>query len=487
MTNKTISLQDICEKCTYKEQEHFIDMTDFYVDDYVEIISHLKPLNIWWVDVTIMDLFNIPFNSDIEIIELIKKRFFIDITTQEWIYKINDLFSKAKKIYESRYLKKLPIKISRLKFRNTKSIIDFLRETKTNKTTWALNCAIAKISYATFDVLSNEKVRRESFLDKQFISEYLERPFQIEEWYEDENGNIYRNGKVVINWQVITFRLISRQKWSESIIWKQLSEAKYYSTNEFFDLVWVTVYVENDVQAALMMQYIDQMIYAGKAKIKNKNWINIENVLIWTELNDEFYEKLEKATRQTSDEEISEEEKEFNERKKSSSLKYKEIKLVWYILLSLEEWKYLIWIEIKFVVGWHDNEQWISFQTIYDYLKRFRELTRLWIPIRKIDIINYVNDFFEHIEENLKKKNKNKETYYKELFKDLLDLWFIEDNFELTWDEINNEKILALWLYKYFESKLIKIRFPHSKKEYYFDESILKMRDVWLYKDFEQI
>gem|GEM_PF-4246723 len=40
---------------------------------------------------------------------------------------------------------------------------------------------MAKISYATFDVLSNEKVRIESFLDKQFISEYLERPFQIEE------------------------------------------------------------------------------------------------------------------------------------------------------------------------------------------------------------------------------------------------------------------------------------------------------------------
>jgi hypothetical protein len=44
---------------------------------------------------------------------------------------------------------------------------------------------------------------------------------------------------------------------------------------------------------------------------------------------------------------------------------------------------------------------------------------------------------------------------------------------------------LALWLYKYFLSKLTKIKFPHSKIEYFFDENILKLRDVWLYKQFE--
>jgi hypothetical protein len=46
MATKTITPQDVCEKCTSKEEEHFINMTDFYVEDYCEIITHLKPLNV---------------------------------------------------------------------------------------------------------------------------------------------------------------------------------------------------------------------------------------------------------------------------------------------------------------------------------------------------------------------------------------------------------------------------------------------------------
>ena len=46
MTNKTITVQDVCEKCTCKDQEQLIDMSEFYVDDYRKIISHLKPIRI---------------------------------------------------------------------------------------------------------------------------------------------------------------------------------------------------------------------------------------------------------------------------------------------------------------------------------------------------------------------------------------------------------------------------------------------------------
>lgn len=491
MANKAITVQDICERCTCKEQEHFIDMTDFYVEDYREIIWHLKPLNIGWIDVTIMDLFNIPLAWDKWIVDFIKQRLNIDITTQDWIEEINKLFEQSKEFYEKRYLKSIPIKLKKITFKNTQSVINFLRETKTNKTTGSLNCAIAKVAYAVDDVLSNEKVRRESFLDRQFIWEYLEKPFQIEEWYEDKNWNIYRNWKVVIDTKIINFKIIARQKWSESIIGKQLADSKYFSTDEFLDLVWSTIYVENDSEAALMMQYIDQMIYKWKAKIKNKNWLDLNAVKKDVYLNKEFYLKLEKETKETEDDDISDEEREFNERKKSTSEKYKEIKLVGKVELSLEEWikatKYPVGTEIKFVVGWHDNEEWISLQSIYDYAKRFRELTRLWIPIRKIDIVNYVNDFFENIDEILKKKNKEKSIYFAELFRDLFEKWCIERELKLNGNEQSNEKILAIWLFKYFESKLVKVKFSHSKKTYYFDEQILKMRDAWLYKKIEAI
>lgn len=493
MAQKTILLQDICEKCTCKEEESFIDMTDFYIEDYREIVTHQKPLNINGVDVTVMDLFNIPLGTDKGIIDFIKARLHIDIETERWIEEINDLFEKSKDFYEKRYLKTLPFKLKKMIFKNTLSIINFLRETKTNKSSWALHCAISKVAYAVDDVLSNEKVRRAVFLDRQFISEHLEKPFQIEEWYEDKNGNIYRTGKVVIDNNVINFKLIARQKGSESIMGKQLADAKYYSINEFKDLVGITIYVEKDYEAALMMQYIDQMLYKGRAQIKNKDGLELDEVKKHTYLNEKFYLKLEKETKKDEivEEEISDEEREFNERKKSTSEKYKEIKLIGNVNLSLEEWgkssKYPIGTEIKFVVWWHDNEEWISLQAIYDYFKRFRELTRLGIPIRKIDIINYVNDFFENIDEVLKKKNKEKSMYFLELFKDFVEQWYIDTDFKLSGTPQSNEKILAIWLYEYFESKLVKIKFPHSKKIYYFDESILKMRDAWLYKKFEKI
>lgn len=493
MTTKTITIQDVCEKCTCKDKEHLIDMTDFYVEDYRDIITHLKPLNIWWVDVTVMDLFNIPLETDKWIINFIKTRLNIDITTMDWIEKINELFKKAIDFYEKRYLKNIPLKFKKLNFKTTQSILNFIKATKTNKTSWILNCAIAKVIYAVNDVLYNEKIRRESFLDRQFISEYLEKPFQILESYEDENWNIYRIWKVSIDQKIINFKLIIRQKWSESIVGKEIADPKYFCTDEFLDLVWLTIYVENDAEAALMMQYIDQMIYKWKAKIRNKNWLDLTAVEEEVYLNEEFYLKLKRETKQTENDDTlkEEEEKESCGRKKFTSEKYKEIKLVGKIELSLEEWskatKYPIGTEIKFVVGWHDNEEWISLQSIYDYAKRFRELTRLGIPIREIDIVNYVNDFFENIDKILKKKNKKRNIYFEELFRDLLEQWCIERELKLNRNQQINQKILGIWLFNYFKKKLLKVKFPHSKKEYYFDERILKMRDAWLYKKFEQI
>lgn len=501
MGAKIIWLQDVGERQPNKEQESLIDMTEFYPEDdsYSEIIKYQKPLNINWVDVTVMDLFNLPidtdFATDADIIDFIKQRLKIDVETPEGLNKINDLFKKTKKFYEERYLKTLPMKITKLEFKTLQSLLNFLRDTKRNKMSGAINCALAKIWYAIDDVLANEKVRRALFLDQQFISQHLEKPFQIEEWTEDKNGNIYRKWKVVINANIINFKLIARQKWSESIMWKQLAEAKYYSVNEFKDLVWVTIYTDNASDAALMMQYIDQMVYKGRAKIKNKDGIDPEAVK-GLNLNDAFYKKLSKATSMNDEnEEKSEEEEDFEKRKKSSSDKYKEVKLVWDVELSLEEWKkstkYPIGTEIKFVIWGYDNESGISLQSLYDYMKRFRELTRLGIPIRKLDIINYVNDFFGNIDEILKKKNKEKHPYYIELYNDLYEKWFIDTpcvNMSSSNNHMQqNEKNLALGLYKYFESKLVKVKLPNSKKTYYFNEHILKMRDAGLYRDIEQI
>lgn len=481
---KTISLNDIISEDIEELEWDYLNMSDFYVDDYRDIMRYSLPVNIKWTDVSILDLFNIPLTTDDAIVDFIKKRVGIDITTSDGIIQINQLFEYAIDFYEKRYLRNFWVKIKKLIFKNAEWVINFLKDTKENKISWGINCSIAKISYAINDVLNNDKVRRENFLDKQFISEHL-GPFQIEDGYEDNNWNIYRIWKVVIDDHIINFRLIIRQKTKNSIIWKQIADAKYYSIDDFKDLVWSTIYIEHCWHAALLMQYIDQMIYKWTAKITNKNWINLQAVKEWVYLNEEFYLKLEQETK-VSLKKVSKEEKEHSKRKSSTSEQYKEIKLTWEVDLSLEEWskssKSPVWTEIKFVIWWHDNEKWSSLQTIYDYIKRFRELSRLWIPIRKIDIINYVNDFFENIDFTLEKKNKDKSKYYQELLEDFQKLWFLSQDTKLNWVVQNNEKILAIWLYKYFESKLKKVKIPGSKKIYYFDEYILNMRDIGLYK-----
>ncbi len=497
MAKKTITLQDIWEKEIKSDWEKLIDMSDFYVADYEEIIRYLRPININWIDVSILDLFNIPLTTDNEIKDFILKRININIDSKECLQAINELFIQAINFYEERYFKKVPLRIKKIYFKDSKQLINFLKETKSNKASWMINCSIAKVAYAINDVLNNEKIKREWFLDRQFIKEHLEKPFQISNNYEDLNWNIYRTWKVVIWERIINFKLIARQKSKESIIWKQISDVKYHSVDEFKDIVWTTIYVEKDDEAALMMQYIDQMIYEWKAEIKNKNWMDLKKVKNTTYLEQEFYLKLEAETKKTN-KKTDEWEKEYQERaetfnleknpdkKLSSAKNYREIKLVWNVDLSLEEWikasKYPIWTEIKFVIWWHDNESGIALQTIYDYIKKFRELTRLWIPIREIDLVNYINDFFENIDFYLKKKNKEKNSYYQELLNNFIEKKYLDDNIKLNWNTEENEKKLALWLLNHFKANLVKIKLPNSHKSYYFDKHILKLRDIGLFK-----
>lgn len=487
MAIKRITIQDTCDKDSskYNDNEFLINMSDFYREEYEDILKYLWPITIekdWKkIDVTILDIFNIPIEKDEEIIKLIHERTKIDITSKKWIEKINEIFNIAKSFYENRYLRRLPTKIEQIKFKDTKDIIDFLKKTKTQKRKWLINCIIAKISYVVSEIINNETIKRKDFLDEVFIEKYIKWPFQIRNIYE-------KNWVKIIVWIVnlnnksIKFKMTSRQKWFYSIIWKQIADPKYYSTEEFKDLVWLTIYVESEEDAIELMQYIDQVVYNWEAQINNKGGVqkeSIENCF----LNEEFLQKIEKSINN-------------NDKKDITRDWYKEIKLTWIVKLP-KEWnadfitvkksKYPsespIWTEIKFVINWHDNEKWLSLHAIYNYLKRFRELTRLWIPIRKLDIINYVNDFFENIDDILEKNNKNKNDYYNELLNELKKGWFIEEDKKLTPNNnILNEKILALWLYKYFESKLKTVKKWKKSKIFFFaDERALLLSDIWLH------
>lgn len=459
-------------------EELFNDMTEVNLKQTSDILKHLKPINIGEtenkIEVTILDLFNLPFEKEEEIVKFIKDRLKINIKEKEWIEQINFLFNEAIKYYRERYLRKMPAKFEKMKFSTCDSIIKFIKETKICKKTWILNCAISKMVYVVENIISNERIWRRHLLDKKFVEEYLQKPLQILDSYEDKFWNIYDKWLVVINQKIINFSIIAREKRINSIIWKEISDPKYYSIEEFKDIVWVTFYVENETDALLVMQYIDQTVFEWNAKIDNKNAVTEDHVKN-AGLNKWFKEKTDNFILKTS-------------KKITSSDNYKEIKLVWSVDLPFEEWneasRFPVWVEIKFVIGWQDNEKWLNLQSVYDYQKRFRELSRLGLAIREIDILNYTNAFFEQIDYVLKKKNKTKEKYYIELWSDLKDQWFIKDQ-ELWKYNKENEKILALRLYKYFKSKLHEFKTPWTNKKYYMDERYLKI-DSFLYqkKDF---
>lgn len=493
-----LSLSDVTEESLDKQEQFYIDMTDFYIEDYEKILIRQSPiLKTEWdfkENITVMDLFNIPYENHDEIKEFIKHRIWINIDTKEWIDEINKLFQESLSFYEKRYLRILPVKFKKLNFKRAESVIKFIKDTKSNKRTWILNCAIAKIAYAVDDVLSNPKVHRAEFLDRMFIEKYLERPFQIEE-SDEKQGIIYRKWKAIISNEIVEFTMISRCKSEESIEWKQIADPKYYSVEEFKDLVWVTIYTASEKDTLLLMQFIDWYVFKSEAKIDNKNWISQKGINKNRDyLHKEFFEKIVTCMFLQED------------KWKGSSEDYKEIKLKWEAEIPREFWEdsalYPVWTEIKFVIKWQDNEKGLSLHAIYDYIKRFRELTRLGLPIRELDIVNYVNDFFWTLSSKLEVKNKDVYYYLKELAEDLKKEWFLDENFCSksieAWikDKDTPEKTifmgvhieeLALWLYKYFKSTLIPVKVWTSKKNYYFSKRALNLSELWLHKPMKKV
>lgn len=575
---KVLNIKDISEDTQEKNKKDEIplDMSAFDSPEYTTILEHLHAVNINGDDFTVLDLFNIPLQSDQEIKDFIQSRLKVDIQSPGALQKINEIFQTALDFYQNRYLKNIPVNIKRKTFKNIDEVIAFLKETKTNKTTAKLNCIIAKVCYAVDGVLNHEKVERSTLLVQHFITKYLTPAFKTKPLQQDKYGNTFTSGEIILQWREIKFSFIARQKQPDSIIGKQLAEAKYDSLENFMDLIWGTFYLENDEDVALLMQYIYGNIYHWEAEISNKNGISPDIAIAWEWLHKEFHEELQKATLIGENWKKSAEEQQYDERKSSTSPDYKEIKLKWYAEVPLESGSksapYPIGTEIKFVSGWHDNEQWITLQNIYDYAKRFRELSRLGIPIREIDIINYVNDFFENIDSILIKKNKEKHIYYQELFQDLVSkgfldigkafdegcmlshtpskqemkslLWniFSDRNEMMRWngnllqnatlqffsqwyiewesfiqelqslskqntqrvikrlEEMGiiyftkskktphfNEKILAVWLYKYFQSMLVQVKISSHQKVYFFDKHIIKLSQAWLFQEVEEI
>ena len=70
---KTIALNNVISEDVEEIEWEQLSMSDFYADDYIDIMSYSRPINIGWIDVSVLDLFNIPITNNDAIKDLLKK------------------------------------------------------------------------------------------------------------------------------------------------------------------------------------------------------------------------------------------------------------------------------------------------------------------------------------------------------------------------------------------------------------------------------
>jgi len=103
--------------------------------------------------------------------------------------------------------------------------------------------------------------------------------------------------------------------------------------------------------------------------------------------------------------------------KKNNTAKgYQDIKITGFTNISYENQAYKLGTEIKFVLNDTKNEDGFSFHGIYDLTKRLTELSRLEGYISFQDIKHYLDDFFHHLDRELRAVNKTRQEWFWEIF-----------------------------------------------------------------------
>jgi len=459
---------------------------DFEVLDQIDIfnLKRWKNVIIPWVFnddwspkteiITKLDLLNFRWLDENWVEKLIYDTFSIDIWTKEWIQKLNNLFFEwlsFLKLVGRKVPKKY--KHNTIPLKSKKEIIDFcLLTTKERTKTAYENCLISKSVFIVNEILSNTVLEKLE-TKKQFLLNKLKQNwafiFQTDtNWYLKIKNEDWTERKSF-------FTLIPREKSVESAQLKVWKDPK--SSVKMLDELWFSFYLENKKDSLFFMQYLSDILYCWNFQVSNKNAIdkNDPDTFYW--LNSTFLKKLDIV-----DEEIA----------SLSNEKYSEVKLKWIINIPDEdemhvEWAFWddVWVEIKFMGYDSKNDDWLSFQPVYWYLKYIDVLCRIlqgYVSENAIDYI--VNLFFINLDENINKKNKllptkmfkSKEEYLEELEEEMLNKWIlrrIKRNWNTTQDELKN------WLKKYYLSKLIKVKVDWKQGFYYATKREYNLSLAW--------
>lgn len=406
-----------------------------------------KNIELNWkaVDISKLDIPDFNWIKDEEIINIIQINLDININTNDWLNKLNELFRKSidlvslsriKIIFDKKWVNLNEINFP---FKNKEDVIKFLRLSgdKSNWWIWKSACFIAKTCFSVNEILNTPWISNLEAEEAKLYQKF-KQIFSIEEVWETSQWTIFGK-KFIFHW---------RPKSLLSCLLKTIKDVEYTEMSKLWD--WIQYTIEFDWSTEEKLELLNQLYYIAfglwcqynKSKIK---WFEKDELLqiYWKE--DDFSENVIKNAK--------------FERKWASAKWYIDMK----ILFRTENQTP---VEIKIIPKWSMNQDWINFQWIYAYLNKYIE----WVSIRWINhwyikeewLEILVSDFFEQlpslIRDNLEKRNTSEDNYLKELWNNLKKLWFIRRDVKFKNQITNKKTLLKTYLIpglkSYFISKL---------------------------------
>ncbi len=428
-------------------------------------------------DMTLMELTSLKELTEEEQIAFLRRYFEdFDLDNEKFIERIDELFSYAKDRFKERTwkLKENQIfrKLDKSSIKNKEDFLSLLENAsnpKNSRRVVSVYCTILKYMFLYNEMKKNplfdllEKIEMWAVKVEDIIRDIFKLPKNTK--IEKNNKWIYKfNYKV--NWSnvVITFRV----KKIKSIVKKALAKWEYLKLEDFRDIFWASVYLEEKDKKNLVkiMKKLDIEFFNWNAYIKNKELLKKEDVEnIDLKENPELKKYVLSASKK--------------DKNNGSADNYNDCKQIW---IWHFEWNkkrpYLpkdwikVWMEIKYLY-WKPNEdtneKGMGFHPIYEYFAKFFDWEKNRQPFIKLETLkDYINDLYDEVltnDEELEKNWKTKIEVFEELYEELL--WK-----KLPKNPSNNS------LKKLFNSELSEAIFEYlaHKKRYDFKFSSLKWK-----------
>lgn len=339
----------------------------------------------------------------------------ININDEEWIVYLNYLFSRALEFYSEKLKWKIPKKYQNKNnfFENKDDVINFLKNTTKWIKSSQFSCEIAKICYWINEIIDTPELleleKKASYLlkTKLFRAAQMDNP-------EQEDLSIPSTWKLIVNNKIINFKMRMRWKDEDSWIIKILRWGKEYLTGKSInDGIWIEFEVENEEDAILLLWYFYETFFhkidddweiANTVKSFKDKWvaqnISVDNLEKNWSINQNFAEMLKTSNFKA---------------KNSQNEDYKDVKFIWSLDLPKNinderSQKTPHSVELRAIIVWNKNEEWLSDHRILDTLKIILVRTKLKWYVTSWYIKYLVNELLEE-NNDLHNKFKKEEIY----------------------------------------------------------------------------